>query len=313
MSPPSALFWRARVVHFWSRNLQVARRRHNAMEIAAKIALIERLSGDIHRRLSAGSPDALNGPTACSEWDVGTVAAHLAGGAMRQRDAMLRGQEGHSGPPPGEETLATADQVQQSNAINNVQTRNDWGDALLDNFRQGYSDLDTLLRGWSDWSIGCWHRRRGTISAESYVDLRIQELVIHDWDIRSGGTGAGDLDSDGAAALLPASEMWYQLCFRPSAPLTTPATYRFDIGGGGGATLQHDVVVTGDTFTVSACSPERQPELTVRADAGTYLLCLYNRLDWNDSKRGGRIRVSQSPDTIAHVALRNLGRWFGGL
>jgi len=283
------------------------------MEIAAKVSLVKRLSGDIHRRLSEAPAEALNGPSACSEWDVGTVAAHLAGGATRQRDAMLRGLDGQGGPPLGEETLPTADQVQQSNATSNVQTRNEWGDALLDNFQQNYQELDDLLQGWSDWSIGCWHRRRGTISAESYVDLRIQELVIHDWDIRSGGAGSGDLDPEGAVALLPASEMWYQLCFRPAAPLTTPVTYRFDIGGDGEATLQHDVIVTGDTFTVTECSPGRQPELTVRADAGTYLLCLYNRVDWNVAKRAGRLRVSQAPDTIAHVALRNLGRWFGGL
>ena len=283
------------------------------MEIAAKIALVKRLSGDIHRRLSEGPADALNGPTACSEWDVGTVAAHLAGGAIRQRDAMLRGRDGQGGPPPGEETLPTADQVQQSNATSNVQARNEWGDALLDNFQQNYQELDDLLQGWGDWSVGCWHRRRGTISAESYVDLRIQELVIHDWDIRSGGAGSGELDQEGAVALLPASEMWYQLCFRPTAPLTTPVTYRFDIGGDGEGTLQHDVVVTGDTFTLSEPSADRQPELTVRADAGTYLLCLYNRVDWNVAKRAGRLRVSQAPDTIAHVALRNLGRWFGGL
>ena len=283
------------------------------MDIAARVALVKRLSDDIHRRLSEAPPETLNGPSACSEWDVGTVAAHLAGGATRQRDAMLRGRDGQGGPPPGEETLPTADQVQQSNATSNVQTRNEWGDALLDNFQRNYQELDDLLQGWSDWSIGCWHRRRGSISAESYVDLRIQELVIHDWDIRSGGAGTGDLDPEGAVALLPASEMWYQLCFRPTAPLTTPVTYRFDIGSNGDATLQHDVVVTGDTFTVAEISPDRQPELTVRADAGTYLLCLYNRVDWNVAKRAGRLRVSQAPDTIAHVALRNLGRWFGGL
>ena len=283
------------------------------MDVTAKVALVKRLSDDIHGRLSAGPAEALNGPTACSEWDVGTVAAHLAGGAMRQRDAMLRGRDGQGGPPPGEETLPTADQVQQSNAVNNVQTRNEWGDSLLDNFRQGYQDLDDLLRGWDDWSIGCWHRRRGTISAESYVDLRIQELVIHDWDIRSGGAGSGDLDEEGAVALLPASEMWYQLCFRPTDALSSPVTYRFDVAGPGDARLQHDVVVTGDGFQVSESSSDRRPELTVRADAGAYLLCLYNRVDWNVAKRAGRIRVSQAPDTIAHVALRNLGRWFGGL
>ena len=285
------------------------------MDIAEKIALVKRLSGDIHRRLDAGPPDALDGPSACSEWDVGTVAAHLAGGAIRQREAMTRGRQGQGGPPEGEAGLASPDQVQQANAASNTQQRHEWGDALLDNFQQGYQDLDDLLQGWSDWSIGCWHRRRGTISAESYVDLRIQELVIHDWDIRSGGAGSGDLDPAGAVALLPASEMWYQLCFRPSAPLTSPAVYRFDIGDGdgSGAAMQRDLVVTGDQFTIGASSPDNRPQLTVRADAGNYLLCLYNRIDWNVAKRSGRISVSQDPDTIAHVALRNLGRWFGGL
>ena len=284
------------------------------MDVATKISLIKRLAGDIHGRLSACSEDDLNAQSACSEWDVGTVAAHLAGGAVRQQEAMRRGLAGEGGPPEGESILPTPDQVQAANATSNVQIRHDWGDDLLDVFHQNYEDLDVLLRGWTDWSIGCWHRRRGTMSAESYVDLRIQELVIHDWDMRAGDTGEGDLDSDGIVALLPASEMWYQLCFRPTAQLTTPAVYRFEIGGGAeGATLAHDVVVTGDAYTVSACSPENRPELTIRADANTYLLCLYNRVDWNAAKRAGRVRVSQTADTIAHVSLRNLGRWFGGL
>ena len=282
------------------------------MDIAAKVGLVKRLSGDIHRRLSEAPPGALDGPSACSEWDVGTVAAHLAGGATRQREAMLRGRDGQGGPPPGEETQPSPDQVQQSNAVNNVQSRNEMGDALLDNFQREYDELDALLREWTDWSIGCWHRRRGTISAESYVDLRIQELVIHDWDMRSGGKGEGELDAEGAVALLPASEMWYQLCFRPGAELTSPVTYRFDVGDDGGG-LRHDIVVTGDGYTLSEWSSDRQPDIIIRGDAGSYLLCLYNRVDWNVAKRAGRISVSQNPDTIAHVALRNLGRWFGGL
>ena len=230
------------------------------MDVATKIALIKRLAGDIHGRLAASSADDLNAQSACSGWDVGTVAAHLAGGAVRQQEAMRRGLAGEGGPPEGKTLLATPDQVQAANATSNVQIRHDWGEDLLDNFQQNYEDLDVMLQGWTDWTIGCWHRRRGTISAESYVDLRIQELVIHDWDMRARDTGVGDLDPEGIVALLPASEMWYQLCFRPTAPLTTPAVYRFEIGGGGeGATLQHDVVVAGDSYTVSECSRRINP------------------------------------------------------
>ena len=111
------------------------------MDVATRVALIKRLAGDIHGRLSESSSEDLNAQSACSEWDVGTVAAHLAGGAVRQQEAMQRGLAGEGGPPSGETILPTPDQVQASNATSNVQTRHDWGDDLLDNFRQNYADL----------------------------------------------------------------------------------------------------------------------------------------------------------------------------
>ena len=104
------------------------------LDDAAKVELIKRLSGDIHRRLSEGPAEALNGPSACSEWDVGTVAAHLAGGAVRQREALLRGLAGEGGPPEGESVMPTADQVQQANAVNNPQMRAEMGRCIAGQF-----------------------------------------------------------------------------------------------------------------------------------------------------------------------------------
>ena len=112
------------------------------------------------------------------------------------------------GPPEGETLLATPDQVQAANATSNVQVRHDWGDDLLDNFRQNYEDLDVMLQGWTDWSIGCWHRRRWH---------HVRRELCRPPDPGTGnprlGTCApaipaqGDLDGDGIVALLPASEM----------------------------------------------------------------------------------------------------------
>jgi hypothetical protein len=37
----------------------------------------------------------------------------------------------------------------------------------------------------TDWETLCWRARRGTMPAREYVELRIQNLAIHNWDIRA--------------------------------------------------------------------------------------------------------------------------------
>ena len=61
------------------------------------------------------------------------------------------------------------------------------GDDLLPTFERNYRELHTLLDSFSgdDWRCDCWHPRRGAMTAREYVSQRIQELAVHDWDIRS--------------------------------------------------------------------------------------------------------------------------------
>ena len=58
------------------------------------------------------------------------------------------------------------------------------------------------------------------MDAASYLNLRIQELVIHDWDMRSGGTGQAAMDSDGVNRVAA----WFRNVVRPMLPFhCTPA------------------------------------------------------------------------------------------
>ncbi len=276
-----------------------------------KVDLIHRLATTIYQAL-ADAPETLTGPTACPAWDVGTTVAHLTGGAMRQCESMRRGRNGQGGSPDGNTTVTTPDQVQQRNAVSNPKLREELGENLLQRFHDEYATLDELLRSWTDWTIGCWHHRRGTMSAASYLDLRIQELVIHDWDMRSGGTGQAALDPEGVAALLPASEMWYGLCFRPTARLPQPVVYRFDIGKAGNS-LQHDVSIRGDQFTLDAPDDTRLPDFTLTCSAETYLLCLYGRVDWVTAEQDGRLRVKVVGTQASAQDLTWFRERFGGL
>ncbi len=282
---------------------------------AEKIALIRRLATDIHQSLSVSPADALNAPTACTGWDVGTIVAHLTGGAMRQHDSMIRGREGHGGPPVGVAGVTTPDEVQQRNAISNRQLRDEFGEGLLDRFRDAYDTLHALLSSWSDWTVGCWHHRRGTMSADSYLDLRIQELVIHDWDMRSGGTDQATMDAAGVVALLPVSAMWYDLCFRSTARLPKPFVYRFEVGEeADGTSWRQAIIVTGDSFRIIPASGASQADITLTCSAETYLLCLYGRLSWEAAIQQGRMAVSLSSEhTISGEMMARFGAWFGGL
>ena len=66
--------------------------------------------------------------------------------------------------------------------------------------------------------------------ASEYVELRIQELAIHDYDIRSSFQSDARLDPESVPILLDMTPRWLRMCFRPSERLTMPVVYRFNVG-----------------------------------------------------------------------------------
>ena len=140
--------------------------------------------------------------------------------------------------------------------------------------------------GPGEWEILCWHARRGPIPARDYVDLRLQELVIHDWDIRAALDPAATLDSEGARALLPVAQTWLAMTFRPGVKLEAPATYRFD--GTGHPSASHDVTTDGESFEIKA-QGSNPADVTITCDGDSYLLFAYGRLA--ASGKGGSDRL----------------------
>ena len=82
------------------------------------------------------------------------------------------------------------------------------------------------------------------------------------------------------------------------------------------------VVVTGDRFRVTQSSDAHATHLTIACNAETYLLCLYNRIEWVAAKQDGRIIVGAPSDeglepamkeTLHNGHLTQFRQWFGGL
>ena len=270
-------------------------------------------------------------PSACAEWQVREGGSHLIGGAERQAESMERGRGGDSNPPAGF-VAPEPGALSAANAQRDIDRRDQLAGRFLESFDASYEKLHQEFDEFakSSWDTLCWHIRRGAMTAASYVELRIQELAIHDWDMRSAFQPGAGLDPACVPVLLDMSPRWLGLCvrpspplagpgggptpacvpvwlgmgagwrgrcFRPSAPLPKPVVYGFIVDTGVGS--HHDRITgTGDAFqmdTRDAPQPEdeeaSQADLSLTATAENYLLFTYGRLTAAEGLHLGKLTV----------------------
>jgi uncharacterized protein (TIGR03083 family) len=272
-------------------------------EIENRVAVAKRLASNIRAYLGELSPEQWELQSACAEWQVRDVVSHLIGGAERQADSMERGRGGDSNAPAGFVPPEPA-ALSAANAQRDIDRRNEMAGHILESFDASYEKLhrefDEYAKG--SWETLAWHVRRGAMTGAAYVELRIQELAIHDWDIRSAFDSNAGLDPDCVPVLLDMSPRWLGMCFRPSAPLAKPVNYGFDVGG-----EPYRMTVTGDAFEMEAGNAS-QADLSLSATGEQYLLFTYGRLTASDGIHLGRLSVRGD---ISH--LDQFEVWFKGL
>ena len=271
-----------------------------------RVNLVRRLSRRLQEFLGGLTDQAWSRPSPCDLWEVGDVVAHLVGGAERQMGSMTRGRGGDAGPPPGFVATDVAT-LSTGNAQRDVDMRRNLGSNLLDAFGRQYDQLCQVLATFNPdgWESPCWHARRGTITAQDYLNLRIQEMVIHDWDIRSTFDPDCALDAEGVSALVPLVATWLRMSFRPGPRLSRPATYRFQVTGSAPITM--DLTCWGDDFD-STSRLSAEPGVTVTCDGEAYLLYGYGRLSARDGIASGRLAVEGDVSLLG-----SFEEWFKGL
>ncbi len=239
--------------------------------------------------------------------------SHLIGGAERQAESMERGRGGDPNPPAGF-VPPEPEALSANNAQRDIDRRNQLGGSILEAFDASYGRLHQEFDRFSEgsWDTLCWHVRRGAMTAESYVELRIQELAIHDWDIRSAFQPDAGLDLNCVPVLLDMSPTWLCMCFRPSDRLPKPVVYGFNVSPNeSGVTTkesrQYRMSVTGDAFEMVS-GAARQADLLLSATAEQYLLFSYGRLTAAGGVHSGKLKVQGD---AAH--LDRFEVWFKGL
>ena len=279
------------------------------VEMKGIIDLVNFESDRLRQFLSGLDEQAWSLDSACEGWKVGDVVAHLSAGAESWANSITRAVAGDANPPPGQEFLGSGVRGSDSIAQAAISARQQMGSNLLDGYTTGYDRLRQVLAslGPEDWDKPCFHRR-GQIPIQDFVSLRVQELAVHGWDIRSSRDKSAELWEESLPVLVGKVPRWLRTAFRPGLGLPTPVRFRFDVSEP--VPVQEDVLVTGDSFEVET-SVERsggnQPDVTFHCNTGSYILLIYGRLDLEGASDTGRLVIEGARDRAA-----NFTAWFQG-
>jgi uncharacterized protein (TIGR03083 family) len=277
------------------------------------IATLEVESERITQYLTHLPASAWQHASACGEWQVRDVVAHLVGVATFYTDNISRGLQGDAGPSPGRPPAGsiTAAGAAAGVAQRATAEREALGDQLLSTFQTTNERLCQLLAGLQpdEQRKPCYHPG-GVTLAHQFADLRLKELALHEWDIRSQLEPAARLAPAAYTAILrlldqaiaSGSLRWG---FSAGEPLAAPLRYRFIVDEP--APYQLDIVVSGDTAQQEAAGDARA-DVTLRCDSETFILLLCGRLPIDDAVQTGRIATEGNQELVTALA-----QWFKGI
>jgi uncharacterized protein (TIGR03083 family) len=131
--------------------------------------------------LASLAPAAWHAPSACDQWQVADVLAHLVPQADHLGVVIARGLQGDLSPPAGVTPMDAHTAAQTA-----IADRARLGDQLLATFIASHARLHTLLTGLGpqDWETACFYPS-GLSTVAELLNLYITELTVHGWDMRS--------------------------------------------------------------------------------------------------------------------------------
>jgi uncharacterized protein (TIGR03083 family) len=255
------------------------------------IELISAEASQLQDFLAGLHPEEWSRPSACAGWTVGDVVAHLTQGARTWSETITRAKAGDFDPPPGQPPLRPGERGSAATAQRAIDFRQGMGEAaLLQAFVSDYQRLHQVLLTLQpdDWDKSCFHRR-GVLPVRDYVGLRLQELVIHGWDMRTAFNDAAALSESPLPVLVGLAQRWLSNTFHPVPHLAAPVRYRFDVSGP--APLRQDVLVSQDSFHLVPVA-DSGADVTFRCNTGDYILLVYGRLPLDRAVDTGRLEIA---------------------
>ena len=274
-----------------------------------RVRLVQSESERLKQYLSSLPTDAWSRPSACDLWEVRDVVAHLAGDAAFYTRMVSRGSQGDSSPPEGYPPPGTADANSSSERIGQgaISDRERLGDRLLPSFNERNDQLNQLLSGLGPqgWDAPCYHPG-GVFPARNFINMRMLELSMHGWDIRSSLEPSAHLSAESIPAIMDLIPGLFGWLFRPGSRLPAPVRYRFQLTGVASSDGVSDIVVEGDRARLEPAG-ESTANVAFRCDTETFVLLMLGRLTVDRAVATGRLAPEGDSGLVTEF-----GQWFKG-
>ena len=255
-------------------------------------------------------PEAWRTPSACDRWEVRDVVAHLAVQGQFYADMISRSLQGNASTPEGRPAAgsATAASASEGAAQRVISQRERLGDQVLSEFTTTNDQLHHRLAslGPQDWEKPHFFNSLGIAPLRFRPALRLFELALHGWDIRSRLEPDVHLSDEHLPVLMGlVCGPFTRWIFRPGPRLPVPIRYRFALRGAGARDT--DLVVEGDTASIEPAGPAAAT-VTCRCDTETFVLIMAGRLPLPDALAHRRLVAEGEVEQVDAFA-----QWFGGM
>ena len=262
--------------------------------VLEKVQLVKDESARIGEYLKTLKPDAWSTQSACDAWQVQDVVAHLTGAVERFGPNIVRGAAGDSSAPDGMPQAGVGDMAARlrANAQVAIDYRESLGSGLLKTYNEGRAKFDEYLSGLQDEDGDklCYHAA-GTISVETYLNLRLTELIVHEWDIRSRLEPAPVMSAESLPAIIEMFPVFVVgRLFDPGANMAASARFRFELTGS--VPGSHDIVAGGGQKAMMESASDKRPDAILGCGTQAFVLLVYGRLSLEKAVADGLIIVT---------------------
>ena len=271
-------------------NIQTIRALSNEMA-----AYLHTLPDDVWR-------DAETYASACAEWNMADVVAHLVDVGNHFSMSIERALNGNVSPPMGYRRMNREEFTQSVIAL-----RDAYHEDLFPEFNASCLRLNRLLMSLTpeQYALPAWHPFR-VMTVENLIELRAMELAIHGWDVRYGIDRAASLSAAAVPFLKGWVHRWLTACFRAPDGLDADVRLRFSLTDGDDES--YDLTVRSDGFSLEASDTSATADGTLTLDTSSYILFLMGRLPLRRSIR--RRRIAFSGD---QALAEGFPQWFPGV
>lgn len=233
--------------------------------------------------------EAWTHPTACSEWCVADVVAHLASNSKSFAPRISRALRGDASPDDlsPRRALGSVDPV--GGAQRTIAFRKQFGepDTILPEYLAANQEFRQTMAmvGPEDWNKSVY-RPAGPEPMSNIVDVELAEVALHGWDIRSRFDPSAALSPEVVPVVverIAQRPRWWS--FKEGAS-PSPLRYRFDIATP--ALYSADVVVTEGEQYMEVAS-DKKADVIFRCDGETYVMLMYGRVEPSHMLNDGRL------------------------